>query len=255
MGAIADQPFFGIGPNLQSCRGSSRATPRPILVLLWAIVHLHPVFLVCQTFLFNLFFVTFLFFLPSPWSSQSCLFSVIERCFCSHSFSPSFTVVFLPLITPCSASPATQFSFQHFQHWISQCSLSCIIPTLHQMVYLHVVSTYYLLFLHPLIPFGHPKLKYQETVSFSLTLCPNSKVVLKQEKWRRSKLLFWGLFFIYSISLRWGGSVWMASSWLTKRPTSAMAGKHWNSVNVCGRNPPGGNDGWILVVCVWTQLD
>lgn len=198
-------------------------------------------------FSFQSFFVTFLFFLPSTWSSQSCLFSVIERCFCSLSpFSSSFTVVFLPLITPCSASPAT---------WISKCFLSCLITTIHQMAYLHVVTTFYLLFLYPFIPFGHPKLKYQEKMSFSLTLCPDSKVVLKQERWRRSKLLFWGLFFIYSISLRWRGSVWMASSWLTKRPTSAMAGKHWNSVNVCGRNPPGGNDGWILVVCVWTQLD
>lgn len=48
--AMADRPFYGIGPNLQSGRGTSRATARPILVLLWTIMHLHPAFLVGQTF-------------------------------------------------------------------------------------------------------------------------------------------------------------------------------------------------------------
>lgn len=75
VGAVADRPLCGMGPNFQSGTGSSRLKARPILVLLWSIIHLHPGSLVCHI---GFFFPSFLHDL-SALLSKSLLFLLSHR--------------------------------------------------------------------------------------------------------------------------------------------------------------------------------
>lgn len=221
-----------------------------ILVLLWGIIHLHPVFLVCQT-IFPLFLC-----------DLSALLALLSHvCFLWHwemfllfaltlPFPPSYCSVFyLPLLV---AQPLSFLS----SRYISKCFVLIHILTFishSSFTKWHVLSFSPRLFCY--FSFGHPELRYQENCPFAPSLCPLSKVLQpKQDMSRRSNIFFSVFFLIYSVSLRRGVSV-NGLQLANLAPHLCDGWIHWKSANLCGRNSPGENYGWIWLLCVWTQLD
>lgn len=177
MGAIADQPFYIMGSTSSQAEAAVGWRPDQF----WSCYGVLYIFILCPLSV-RLFFSLFLHDLSTIFA-KPLLFSVMSI----------FSLSLRDVSALCS-------------HSLSSCLVFHLLPITHQSwCCLHILFVITSLF--------NLKLKYQEKCPFALTRCPLSKVLQpKQEKSRRSKILFWGLLFIYSNGVRCWWSVWMASS-------------------------------------------